>query len=81
MENELPLLRVVIAGGLGSMLGGLILASIKQGKGEIGMPGWIVWTGLLIAFGVVTQHKILRGFFQPATPKPSLTDTEISVKR
>jgi len=63
MENELPLLRLVVAGALGSMLGGLTLETIKK-DGHAGVFGWGVWGGLLLAFGLMTQHQIVRGFFQ-----------------
>jgi len=64
MEKELPLLRLVIAGALGSMLGGLTLESIKYGRDAAGMAGWTIWIILLVSFGLLTQHRIIRGFFQ-----------------
>ena len=67
MENELPLLRLVIAGALGSMLGGLTMEAIRSGKGATGKTGWAVWVALVVSFALMTEHKILKGFFQTPT--------------
>ena len=53
-----PLIELVFAGALGSMMGTLLM---ETSRGHKPTNTWIFWIMLVIGFAAITRHPLLKG--------------------
>ena len=56
LNTDDPLIKLVFAGALGSMMGGLLM---ETSKGNKPTESWIFWIMLVIGFAAITRHPLL----------------------